>query len=127
MAATGIAPRSLDASLAARSATVQDRWFARLYLLKPVALLTLAAITIAAGLEELMTFWIIAPVIGAGILVRATSRLALSALLVVTILGILDYALRPSHHLNIGLLHALAFQAPMLLAIVFTLAILDDR
>jgi hypothetical protein len=45
----------------------------------------------------------------------------------VTILGILDYALRPSQHLNIGLLHALAFQAPMLLAIVFTLAILDDR
>jgi len=152
MAATGIEPRSLAASLAARPAGVQDRWFARLYLLKPLALLTLAAITIAAGLEELITFWImrvglfdvpfripavtvlpilvhsvIAPVIGAGILVRATSRLALSALLLVTILGILDHALRPAHHLNIGLLHALAFQAPMLLAIVFTLAILDDR
>lgn len=152
IAATAVAPRSLDASLAARPAGVQDRWFARLYLLKPLALLTLTAITIAAGLEELITFWImrvglfdvpfritavtvlpllvhsvIAPVIGAGILVRATSRLALSALLLVTILGILDYALRPSHHLNIGLLHALAFQAPMLLAILFTLAILDER
>ena len=65
--------------------------------------------------------------IGAGILVRATSRLALSVLLLVTILGILDYVLRPSHHLNIGVLHALEFQAPMLLAILFTLAILDDR
>lgn len=152
MAATGIAPRSLDASLAARPAGVQDRWFARLYLLKPLALLTLAAITIAAGLEELITFWImrvglfdvpfriaavtvlpllahsvIAPVIGAGILVRATSRLALSALLLLTVLGILDYALRPSLHMNIGVLHAPAFEAPMLLAILFTLAILDER
>ncbi len=152
MAATGIEPRSLDGSLAAHCASVQDRWFARLYLLKPLALLTLAAITIAAGLEELITFWImrvglfdvpfriaaitvlpilvhsvIAPVIGVGILVRATSRLALSALLLVTIFGILDYALRPAYHLDIGVLHALAFQVPMLLAILFTLAILDER
>lgn len=152
MAATGIEPRSLDASLAAHPAGIQDRWFARLYLLKPLALLTLAAITIATGLEELITFWImrvglfdvpfritavtvlpllvhsvIAPVIGAGILVRATSRLALSVLLLMTIFGILDYALRPSHHLNLGVLHALEFQAPMLLAILFALAILDDR
>lgn len=152
MTATGIEPRSLDASLAARPAGVQDRWFARLYLIKPLALFTLAAITIAAGLEELITFWLVrvglfdvpfritavtalpilvhsvlAPVIGIGILVRPTSRLALSALLLVTILGILDYALRPPHHLNIGVLHALEFQAPMLLAILFTLAILDER
>lgn len=152
MAATGIEPRSLDASLAARPTGVQDRWFARLYLLKPLALVALAAIAIAAGLEELITFWImrvglfdvpfritavtvlpilihsvIAPVIGAGILVRATSRLALSSLLLVTILGILDYTLRPAHHMNIGVLHALAFEAPTLLAILFTLAILDDR
>ena len=152
MAATGIKPHSIEDFLAGRPAGVQDRWFARLYLLKPLALLTLAAITMAAGLEELITFWImrvglfdvpfritaftvlpllvhsvIAPVIGAGILVRATSRLALGALLLVTILGIIDYALRPSHHFNLGVLHALAFQAPMLLAILFTLAIVDDR
>lgn len=152
MAATGIAPRGLDASLAAHPASVQDRWFARLYLIKPLALFALAAITIAAGLEELITFWkvrvglfdvpfritavtvlpilvhsVIAPVIGVGILVRATSRLALSALLLVTILGVLDYVLRLSHHLNIGVLQALAFEAPTLLAILFTLAILDDR
>jgi uncharacterized protein YbjT (DUF2867 family) len=152
MVATGIEPRNLDASLAARPSTVQDRWFARLYLLKPLALLTLAVITVAAGLEELITFRImrvglfdvpfrittvtvlpilvhsvIAPVIGAGILVRATSRPALGLLLLVTILGILDYALRPAHHFNISVLHALAFQAPMLLAILFTLAVLDER
>lgn len=152
MAATGIKPCSFEDFLAAHPAGIQDRWFARLYLLKPLALLTLAAITTAAGLEELITFWImrvglfdvpfritavtvlpllahsvIAPVIGAGILVRATSRLALSTLLLLTVLGILDYALRPSLHMNIGVLHALAFEAPMLLTILFTLAILDER
>ena len=36
--ATGIKPRSLDAILAERPASVQDRWFARLYWLKPVAI-----------------------------------------------------------------------------------------
>ena len=152
MAATGITPRSLAASLATHSAGVQDRWFARLYLLKPLALIALAAITIATGLEELIVFWmarvglfdvpfritavtvlpilvhsVIAPVIGVGILVRPTSRLALSAMLLVTVLGIVDYALRPAHHMNIGVLHASEFQAPMLLAILFTLAILDER
>ncbi|MFL6857219.1 MAG: SDR family oxidoreductase [Allosphingosinicella sp.] len=35
---TGIAPRSLAAALAAEPASVQERWFARLYFLKPVAL-----------------------------------------------------------------------------------------
>jgi uncharacterized protein YbjT (DUF2867 family) len=152
IAATGIAPRSLDEFLAARPTGVQERWFARLYLLKPLALFALAAITIAVGLEELITFWtvrvglfdvpfrttaatvlpilmhsVIAPLIGIGILVRATARLALSALLLLTILGILDHALRSSLHMNIGLLHALAFDAPTLLAILFTLAILDER
>lgn len=34
--ATGITPRTLGQALAARPATVQDRWFAGLYLLKPL-------------------------------------------------------------------------------------------
>jgi uncharacterized protein YbjT (DUF2867 family) len=152
MAATGIKPRSLEDSLAAHPAGVQDRWFARLYLLKPVALFALAAITTAAGFEELITFWkvrvglfdvpfailavtvlptlvhsVVAPVIGAGILVRATSRLSLIALLLLTIADIVDHALRPWLHMMIGPLHALAMQTPMLLAILFALAILDDR
>jgi uncharacterized protein YbjT (DUF2867 family) len=36
--ATGIEPRSLNAALAAEPASVQERWFARLYLLKPLAI-----------------------------------------------------------------------------------------
>lgn len=36
--ATGIEPQSLAAALAAEPASVQERWFARLYLLKPLAI-----------------------------------------------------------------------------------------
>jgi hypothetical protein len=35
--ATGIEPRSLRSALAAEPASVQERWFSRLYLLKPLA------------------------------------------------------------------------------------------
>jgi uncharacterized protein YbjT (DUF2867 family) len=53
MAATGINPRSLDDILAARPASVQDRWYARLYLLKPLAIAALAAFWIATGVVAL--------------------------------------------------------------------------
>ena len=49
MRATGIQPRSLDATLAERPASVQDRWFARLYLLKPLAIFSLALFWILTG------------------------------------------------------------------------------
>jgi uncharacterized protein YbjT (DUF2867 family) len=57
IAATGIRPQSFAEILAARSATVQDRWFARLYLLKPVALMALAAFWIATGVISLGPGW----------------------------------------------------------------------
>jgi hypothetical protein len=53
MDTTGIKPRSLDAILAERPANVQDRWFARLYWLKPVAILGLATFWIATGANAL--------------------------------------------------------------------------
>ena len=49
MRATGIEPRSLDDILAERPASVQDRWFARLYLLKPLAIFSLALFWILTG------------------------------------------------------------------------------
>lgn len=52
-AATGIEPVSLDEMLAARPATVQEKWFARLYLLKPLILGALAAFWIVTGLIAL--------------------------------------------------------------------------
>ena len=51
--ATGIAPQSLAAALAANPASVQERWFSRLYLLKPVAIATFVLFWLATGLISL--------------------------------------------------------------------------
>jgi uncharacterized protein YbjT (DUF2867 family) len=50
---TGIEPQSLAAALAANPASVQERWFARLYLLKPVAVGTFALFWLLTGLISL--------------------------------------------------------------------------
>jgi uncharacterized protein YbjT (DUF2867 family) len=46
---TGIVPRSFSAALASRPASVQERWFAGLYLLKPVVFIVLSLFWIATG------------------------------------------------------------------------------
>ncbi|HEX9946886.1 MAG TPA: SDR family oxidoreductase [Allosphingosinicella sp.] len=51
--ATGIEPRSLAAALAAEPASVQERWFSRLYLLKPLAIGTFALFWLLTGLISL--------------------------------------------------------------------------
>lgn len=51
--ATGLQPRSLAAALASDPATVQDRWHAALYLLRPLILGVLAAFWIATGIVSL--------------------------------------------------------------------------
>jgi uncharacterized protein YbjT (DUF2867 family) len=56
-AATGIVPRSLDASLMAEPATVQDRWFAALYLLRPWIFGILALFWISTGIVSLGPGW----------------------------------------------------------------------
>jgi uncharacterized protein YbjT (DUF2867 family) len=50
---TGIRPRSLAAALAWRPASVQERWFARLYLLKPLAIGAFAAFWLLTGIVSL--------------------------------------------------------------------------
>ncbi|WP_046869712.1 SDR family oxidoreductase, partial [Microvirga massiliensis] len=50
---TGIEPQPLAAALAAEPASVQDRWFARLYFLKPVVFGVLAVFWIVTGLVSL--------------------------------------------------------------------------
>jgi uncharacterized protein YbjT (DUF2867 family) len=150
MAATGIQPKSLEGMLAARPANVQDRWFARLYLLKPLAIIALAATAIAAGLAEILSLRKIAAgvlavsspafalyvvpgllsgaaaiVFGAGLLARTTARCSLIALLVLTVLRAAHYCLTSWH---LGYMPLAAISAvPLLLAALFTLAILDDR
>jgi uncharacterized protein YbjT (DUF2867 family) len=50
---TGVQPRSLADALAAEPAPVQERWFARLYLLKGLVLATFALFWLATGLVSL--------------------------------------------------------------------------
>jgi DoxX-like family len=50
---TGIQPRPIGCVLMDRPATIQERWFARLYLLKPVVIATLVVFWSASGLIAL--------------------------------------------------------------------------
>jgi uncharacterized protein YbjT (DUF2867 family) len=101
---TGITPRSLRSALADEPASVQERWFARLYLLKPVIFAVLALFWIGTAIMALGPGWSIGLslmyeggvteplassvviagaladlLIGIGIAVRRTSRAALHA------------------------------------------------
>jgi len=51
----GFRPLSLDQILSSWPSTVQDRWFARLYFLKPLALLTLAVFWVGSGVIGLVS------------------------------------------------------------------------
>jgi hypothetical protein len=152
MAATGIRPRSLRDILAARPAGVQDRWFARLYFLKPLAILGLACTAIASGLPALISAsklavmvmpgispgvfttrvlpgflsGAVALIAGVAMLVRRTARAAVIALLILAVLQALDQ-LVAAFRLGLNPFAALPFDIPVLLATLFTLAILDER
>lgn len=54
---TGIEPRDVEAALAREPASVQERWFARLYFLKPVTFVTLALFWFATGVVSLGPGW----------------------------------------------------------------------
>ncbi|WP_064708577.1 SDR family oxidoreductase [Rhizobium bangladeshense] len=54
-AATGILPLSLDDALARRPVSVQERWFAKLYFLKPVIFVLLPLFWISTGIISLTT------------------------------------------------------------------------
>jgi uncharacterized protein YbjT (DUF2867 family) len=148
---TGIRPRSLDDMLALRPATVQDRWFARLYPLKPLAIGGLALFWIATGvlalgpgydtgLAHLTAAGFTAPfakitviagalfdiVLGLLLLVRRFAKPVLITMLVATVGYVIAGTLiEPS--LWADPLGPLTKILPMLLATLFTLAIIDER
>jgi uncharacterized protein YbjT (DUF2867 family) len=151
MAATGIAPKSLDQILAARPANVQDRWFARLYLLKPIAIVGLAACSLSIGaLEFAAASKLAAPLwglsrsavvvevlpalvagavefaLGAAMLVRRTARFAIVTLLVLTVLGTMTNAAAELSRMQYPV-SLFAVGIPGLLALLFALSILDER
>ena len=145
VAETGIAPKSLAQILAARPASVQDRWFAQLYLLKPLAILgvAIAAILPSAGflafllrshvigvsprgVAAVTALGVVYFLAGLGLLVRPAARCALLVLFMLTLFLLAWGWFKPSISF-FWLLDAVAFSFPMLLAILFTLGILDDR
>ena len=54
---TGIDPRDLDSALAMRPASVQERWFANLYLLKALGFAVFVAFWIGTGIVSLTIGW----------------------------------------------------------------------
>jgi uncharacterized protein YbjT (DUF2867 family) len=54
MAATGIVPRTLAQAVGKRSATIQDKWFARLFLIKALVIASLAVFWFASGFIALV-------------------------------------------------------------------------
>ena len=151
MAATGILPRSLADIFADWPATVQERWFARLYLVKPLAIAVLAlywaitgAITLGPGyasasaqlaasgfppaLVAPAVFWggLFDVALGLLLLVRRFTKPVLLLMLSVTPLYLLlGTVLAP--HLWLDPLGPYIKIFPMLLASLLTLTILDER
>ncbi len=151
IAATGIEPRSLGEILAQQPSSVADRWFARLFLFKPAAIVGLALFWIATGiitmgpgaavaLGHLKTAGVPPKIagplvlagalfdyfIGLGLLLRPVARIVLHIMLWVTVLYLIaGSVLAP--HLWIDPLGPYLKIVPVLIATLFTLAIIDER
>jgi len=151
MAATGIAPKSLDDILARQPSSVADRWFARLFWIKPLAIGGLASfwsltgfITLGSGREAAMGHLAAAGfspalavptlvagawfdvVLGLALLVRPLAR----GVLLTMLFGSFFYLIVGSilaPQLWSDPLGPFLKVVPLLLAVLFTLAILDER
>lgn len=148
---TGIKPRSLDQALNAEPASIQEKWFARLYLLKPLILGVLVLFWIGTGLLALgpgyghavslmkeagagdaVARWatlsgsVLDIVIGGGIAIRNTAYYALIASVVVSLVYIAaGTAILP--RLWADPLGPLMKIVPAIALTIAALAILDDR
>jgi uncharacterized protein YbjT (DUF2867 family) len=147
---TGIAPMRLETALALDPASAQDRWFARLYLLKPIVVAVLSLFWIATGVIALgparslvadlsveigfgdwsglaaIISGLVQILLGIGIAIHATARAALLASLPVAAAYIVAGGL-----MRIGLwldpLGPLVKMFPIIVLTAVALAILDDR
>jgi uncharacterized protein YbjT (DUF2867 family) len=148
---TGIRPRSFDDILALRPATVQDRWFAQLYLIKPLAIAGLAVFWIATGVIALGPAYAaaLAHLAAADFGARQAEMLVVGGALFDIVLGLLLLIRRLAKPVLVTMLLAtvgyvvagtviepslwadplgpLTKILPMLLATLFTLAVIDER
>jgi uncharacterized protein YbjT (DUF2867 family) len=149
--ATGIAPQSFEEILSLHPATVQDRWFSQLYLLKPLAIGVLALFWIATGIIALGPGWneavavmrgtgagaglagaavvagaVLDMMLGVGVLLRRASRAALLGMLAVSF-AYLAAAAVFAPQLFLDPLGRVLKIFPIILANLFALAVLDER
>jgi uncharacterized protein YbjT (DUF2867 family) len=148
---TGIEPRALGAALASEPATIQEKWFARLYFIKPIIIGVLSLFWLGTGLIAIGPGWeagvgllrqagvsggaaavmalagALADIaIGIGIAVRASARAALCAALALSaVYLLLGTLLMP--HLWLDPTGPLLKIVPLLPLNLAALAILDDR
>jgi uncharacterized protein YbjT (DUF2867 family) len=148
---TGITPLSASEAVAAIPATVQEKWFARLYLLKALALVTLVIFWCASGtialtvafaaarqtlLDHGFSFAVAHGVtigsslldISVGLLIafRRTSAIGLIAGILVS-LGYMGGSAIITPDLWVEPLGALVKTGPAIVLMIFCLAMLDDR
>jgi uncharacterized protein YbjT (DUF2867 family) len=149
--ATGIEPKSLADILAQQPSSVADRWFARLYLFKPLAILGLALFWLLTGMISLgpgraaatahLTAAGFSPalaqtvlvagaffdyLLGVALLVRRLTRPVLLVMLLSTLLYLLTGSVLAPQLWSDPLGPYLKI-VPVMLATLFTLAILDER
>ncbi len=146
----GPAPRDLETALAAEPASIQERWFARLYLLKPVVLGLLSLFWIVTGLITLgpgfatgkqllreaglgdfagmgaIAGAVLDVAIGLGIVIRPLAQVALFAALGASLLYVFGGTILLPR-LWVDSLGALLKIAPIIALNLVALAILDDR
>ena len=147
---TGITPQSFSASLASEPASVQERWFAALYLLKPVLFSVLFVFWILSGLlsigpcyqigvalmsegaaGSLSPFAVIAGslvdlAIGIGIAIRRSAQFALSAALAISVFYVIAGTIILPR-LWIDPLGPMVKIVPIMVLTLVALAILKDR
>ena len=151
IAATGIQPRSLDEAVLRLDCTVQEKWFARLYLAKPLVIGSLSVFWIASGLIALTVAYnqatailtshgfpsplaeattvassIVDIGVGAAIATKRTCRFGLLAGIGVAALYMVGAALL-TPDLWIEPLGALVKTGPAIVLMLVALAVLDDR
>jgi uncharacterized protein YbjT (DUF2867 family) len=151
MLATGIAPKTLLEAVGERSATIQDKWFARLFLIKSLVIASLVVFWIASGFIALVISYdaaaailashafprsLVAPItIGTSLMdmtigVLIAFRRTCAAGLIAGILASLGYMLGAAiltPDLWIEPLGALVKTAPAIVLMLVALLILDNR
>ncbi|MGH6708315.1 MAG: SDR family oxidoreductase [Bradyrhizobium sp.] len=151
MAATGIVPKTLAQTVGGHAATIQDKWFARLFLVKALVIASLAVFWIASGFISLaISFsaaadilrshgfppWLVAPMtavtsvmdmsIGVLICFRRTAAAGLIAGIIVS-LGYMTGAAILTPGLWIEPLGALVKTGPAIVLMIVALLTLDNR